>query len=794
MKPSMESTPHPSRRPALSAGPAAGEDTGSRMALLLMMLLLVAHMLGEETGVGSGHERHERDSGGKGREGFTKEMTTLTGFNCEEGVTKVLKMPAHSDCTETEGKIGAQPVWEGSFAIVQGRRTQDTKVTTCELVQSEFVGHCGFLSHYSFSKIPDIEAPRYMSLDECRMAHLQGKVMMGGIFHSVEPGLNVIKMVAKGSLVYDPQSQSVSCTDEAGREGTEGQMHLKSELKMVIYQITLSSAPARLRTDTERMVISAGSHEGLELSPLEVRAGGRSLEHVTVLVDGDLQMNHCPYSVIREKVHLQQFRLFGREEMKGSGGLGNPIHSRAGVRDEELVGVALVGDSVAVRLQERAVLTKPCQGLSGSGEVYWTSHQDVLAVRLDGTDHLEMLKGNRQHLNELQEDLVTASRLDLMAFHVSEAFKNLTVEVDKGGCLQNLNDLGSLLDADPKFKSRALPAGEAIILSQCKHVVVEPHWRGNRTADSLCPKFLPVKITGDKGDTQRYLEPRTRFLYKASPTQDCALSHLVPTFLETLQGGYVSFNGSKFKQQDVSEYNWAAKLRYFREPGLDFWEDMSTLGLLNKEEVDNLEIFQQYSVYLTRGAEVQDRDSGQGRSSSGAGSGTMQSWISEMRSRMGLDEASVLDEGARLGGWYSTWKGIKDAWDEVKETMVFWGTVGGLAYSVRVLAGGCFRLVRAVCRTRSSEELRKETGTADGWGCGGDPVGRAACIVCTEVFMGDEYRKKMETRKMVKELIEEGVYETKAHLRDLVLSDGRRRGSRNVSRENLELSPLLHKI
>ena len=98
--------------------------------------------------------------------------------------------------------------------------------------------------------------------------------------------------------------------------------------------------------------------------------------------------------------------------------------------------------------------------------------------------------------------------------------------------------------------------------------------------------------------------------------------------------------------------------------------------------------------------------------------------------------------------------------------------------------------LRAVCRSRSEEELKEETKEADKWCCG-DVVGRALCIVCSEVFMGSDNRRKAKTKKMVKDMVEEGTYEAKAHMRDLVLSG--RRGSAQASWEKLELSPLVNK-
>ena len=63
-----------------------------------------------------------------------------------------------------------------------------------------------------------------MSLDECRGAMYHGRFLINGVFRAVQKGVNHLKVISRGSLNYDPTSQSVSCTDEAGREGENGAM------------------------------------------------------------------------------------------------------------------------------------------------------------------------------------------------------------------------------------------------------------------------------------------------------------------------------------------------------------------------------------------------------------------------------------------------------------------------------------------------------------------------------------------------------------------------------------------
>ena len=65
-------------------------------------------------------------------------------------------------------------------------------------------------------------------------------------------GLTSIKVVEKGPLIYDQEGQQVSCNDEPGRGEGKPETHLKSELRMVNYELVLGEVPARLRPMPQR--------------------------------------------------------------------------------------------------------------------------------------------------------------------------------------------------------------------------------------------------------------------------------------------------------------------------------------------------------------------------------------------------------------------------------------------------------------------------------------------------------------------------------------------------------------
>ena len=610
-----------------------------------------------------------------------------------------------------------------------------------------------------------------MTLTECLSAHRKGQILLGNNIYKVKMGLTSIKVVEKGALIYDAQGQQVTCNDEPGRVVGNPEKHLKSELRMVNYELVMGQVPARLRIDSERMVVTGGKHEGVELSPLDVKNGGKADEGVTFLIDHPEKLQECPYALLRKRVRLHQYYLPGK-------GVGEPLSSPAGVDEEDLAGIALVGEQMAIRLESRARLDQVCFELSGpsTGRVYQTNHDSILAVHLAGGADLKEVKLNKLHLEDAG-DVVTAGRLDLLAFHLSTAFQNLSEALDEGQCFQNLQGLDHVLDSGGNFKTRVLPAGEAVVLSKCIHKRV--HLRmPNSTFEKSCPAYLPVTVDGDK--ESYWLEPKTRFLYKESPQKACGLFHLLPTWFETKEGDFVAFAGDGFQWQAVSEYKWTRTARYFSEAGLSFWEDMETLGLLQGSQVDDLEIYREYSMYLTRkSAEDQGGEVDYGPLSTASGS-SIKSWATNIKSTTGnliKEGVQGVADGLQLGWWTRMITRLTSIWEEVRDVTSGLSWLGGILYMVSACIGFVRRFI-TFCTT--GRRLREIYGKQNRlypcftcFGCGG-PIESGCCIMALDSCFGDQIRKKDEIRMVVKEELEEEKLEILAHVRDLVYTEGRR--------------------
>ena len=707
----------------------------------------------------------------------------LDAYSCEDGTNRVLKAPSHEDCRR--GKEQEMRLWTGDFALLQRRRTKDTQLLSCSLRATVWEGHCGFLSHWSWATVPSVVEDRLMTLSECLSAHRKGQIVLGNSVYRVKRGLTSIKVVEKGALIYDQEGQQVSCNDEPGRVEGKPEKHLKSELRMVNYELVLGEVPARLRLDTERMVVTGSKHEGVELSPLDVKNGGKADEGVTFLIDHPEHLQECPYALLRRKVRLHQYYLPGK-------GVGEPLSSPAGVDEKDLAGIALVGDQLAIRLESRARLDKACFELSGpsTGRVYQTNHDSILAIHLEGETDLKEVKLNKLHLEDAG-DVVTAGRLDLLAFHLSTAFQNLSEALDEGQCFQNLQGLDHVLDSGGDFKTRVLPAGEAVVLSRCIHKKVQLR-APNSTFEKSCPAYLPVAVEGGQEGTPYWLEPKSRFLYKESPQKACGLFHLLPTWYETKAGDFVSFTRDGFQWQTVSEYEWTRTAKYFSEAGFNFWEDMETLGLLQGSQVDDLEIYREYGMYLTkRAAEDQGGEVDYGPLSTASGH-SIKSWATNIKSttdNLIREGVQGVADGLHLGWWARMTMELSSIWEEVREVTSGLSWLGGLIY----LVSACFGFVRRLFTfcTTEDKRLRGIYGRQNKLypcftclGCGG-AIGEGCCIMALDSCCGDQIRKKDEIRAVVKEELEEEKQGMMAHLRELVYTEGRRR-----STEDFELGSL----
>ena len=761
------------------------DNMGTRIAIGILFILCLEQALTFEKNRKVEKEEMDQSRGKKKEKRATLDNAKiLDAFSCEDGWTKMVKLPTHEDCErggrkETESLVE----WKGSFALLQKRRTKDVSLLTCSLKISIFDGHCGMWGHHSWADVPYIQEHLLMSLEECVRAQRQGKVRVGGEIHRVEQGVNTKRIVEKGSLVYDPSAQSFSCTNEPGRQTSDQSKHLKSELKMTVYEIILGRVPGRMRTDTNRIVVAGGAHEGVELTPLEVQSGGKERDGITFVIDHPEEIKQCPFALLRKEVELTQYKW-------SSGGFGEPADVLSGGEEVDLAGIALVGDQIAIRLESKEPLPAACLGVGGGGNnVYNTNHEGIIAVHLTPGVDLKGLDKNDVLIQEMDLDVTTASRLDLMSYHISAALKNLSMTMDQGLCMSQLKEMSDLLSSGPNFKTRVLTAGEVVVLSKCQHQLVRYEKSTNETFSSECPTYLPVKKLSDKekgGQSQMWLEPKTRYLYQESPRKPCGLTRILPVWFELRSGKFVSFNGKEFALQQVEDYDWMEKKRYFSEAGLDVWKDVEAQGMVTGKKMLDLDIWQEYSIYLTRkAAEDQGKVSHDDSPLSRASGQSVRSWMEEMKSTTGRIVTQGVDaamDEMGLSDFQQVMEGLWSSWTSFQRSIESMGTVGGTLYLVQKILAVLVNFFTFWCTQEGNkidEDYKTDKRFKWCWACcgWGGKIAQACGICSLEICCGDKARKRAVMERIVKDLVEKEMLETRAHLRDVAFVDERRRES-----------------
>ena len=128
------------------------DNMGTRIAIGILFILCLEQALTFEKNRKVEKEEMDQSRGKKKEKRATLDNAKiLDAFSCEDGWTKMVKLPTHEDCERGGRKETDSLVeWKGSFALLQKRRTKDVSLLTCSLKISIFDGHCGMWGYNYF--------------------------------------------------------------------------------------------------------------------------------------------------------------------------------------------------------------------------------------------------------------------------------------------------------------------------------------------------------------------------------------------------------------------------------------------------------------------------------------------------------------------------------------------------------------------------------------------------------------------------------------------------------------------
>ena len=138
----------------------------------------------------------------------------------------------------------------------------------------------------------------------------------------------------------------------------------------------------------------------------------------------------------------------------------------------------------------------------------------------------------------------------------------------------------------------------------------------------------------------------------------------------------MSYDGRDFALQQVEDYDWMEKKSYFSEAGLDVWKDVEAQGMMTGKKMLDLDIWQEYSIYLTRkAAEDQGKVSHDDSPLSRASGQSVRSWMEEMKSTTGRIVTQGVDaamDEMGLSNFERVMKGLWSFWAASKEVSSLW--------------------------------------------------------------------------------------------------------------------------
>ena len=715
----------------VAAAPSLFYNTSSMVQIVLMTLLVTSHCA-------MSNPKKDTDF-------------YFDAYLCDTKEVAILKGPRHHECWKGQSEKGVPQVSTRMFAVLQEKSTVSHSGWRCEASRSTFSGHCGMFSAWSWAEVPRINSPMSVNAQECQRMAAMKQITLGGRVYKLDQGNNIYNIVTKGDLIYSESSQSFSCDNDRGST-TDDQKRLDKELQLTTYHISLKRVELLVLVNEGTAVVEKGEDRGLELSAMQVASGAAEFDDKTFVLDPGRPTMTCPFAILKRDLILREFRL----DKVSQGFVPNPqpIDLQT-AKIEDLNTLALVSADIILHLHRPAKVSDACVNVVGPGRrVFETNHHGVLVVEQSPDNQLDRLQSNSVHLEDLDGSLQSASRADLLAFHLDQKFANITRQFQSERCLQDPQSVLAVLKNSEGVKTRTMVAGESILVSKCHSVRVTASWEGigsndtSKTGFQSCPLLLPVKLTDKAASAhnQYFLEPHSRFLMRASPTGHCSLLSVQPTMYEEVSGQMIYFNGSAFVSISAKEMDWSRMARKYGMGGTrSFWQDLGADALVTDQELVESGLFREYGSFLTRHQGVL---------------GHHEESISSPAGRRAQGFLQGLEGSARnfgdlamdttWGGMYGVFKAIGEVLQSIRHILDPLAWFGGGMYLASRVQGMLVRAFRS-CQ----EDLGKES-------CGSSSM-RAIRRACC----GERQQERERIKGVIMEAVQEMVEQEGIRSRDL---------------------------
>ena len=557
-------------------------------------------------------------------------------------------------------------------------------------------GRCGMFSHFSYDTPPSIEVPHKISVQSCLQMHQERKFTWKERSFSLALGENSFALTTEGSLRYDQASGSVSCQGKSIglKEGSEQQVDESILFESLNIKITKEQGK-QLLAGQQSLVITSGEDHGVELSREEVQRGGVSLRAVTYALDpiDDVRHQSCPLAVLRKKVDMIRIAETGDEGGKGD------WRDAGAIKNDSLRIKSLIWTNADLALHQKQEIKLPeqCQITPGT-RFFQTNHDQVILSPNASPQFIATVQENPLDYLSIS-NLGENSRADLTHAHVDQMMRNLSSEIERLECVNQIdqllkNEKGELPSGQ---KKRFVRAGELLYQMICERIEVQPGYK-EVLAEDTCTKDLPVYIRSSQHNPAYqartlFLEPVTRYLSFSSKRVPCEVQALAPPIFETRLSNYIFWNGSSanYLKKEVLAAEKLKKKYEFLEK-FDLNDDMETDGLESDKMVRESNLFLEYSQFV----ETDRREDLQGSPPvwSNQGSGAAQrahSWFLGTKALSRELTSSAL-AASGLGWTTKVIRGIEELLDWLKPLAL----CGGLYVAMSLIVSGLMKLGRLV--------------------------------------------------------------------------------------------------